>query len=264
MRSALVPILLADPMPWAFKAPYAWDFLKDRARFAGGYKGALANTPGWTATPATHSAGGVLYASTASGALQSFASGTLRRTDKGVLIEGARTNLCLQSQTFDNANWVKTAATVSADAAVAPDGTTTADALIEDGTSASQHRVQMSTAATYATAATFAASVYFKAGSGSRNVVCRIGGASGSAYAVFNPSTGAVVTSTVTGANWTLPATPSAATALANGWYRGVVVASHTETSSGVTLFLQLASGSNISYDGDSASSVYLWGAQVE
>jgi len=136
MRSALVPILLADPMPWAFKAPYAWDFLKDRARFAGGYKGALANTPGWTATPATHSAGGVLYASTASGALQSFASGTLRRTDKGVLIEGARTNSRLYSQDFDNAAWTKAGAgvasapVVTANHGVAPDGTLTADRIV--------------------------------------------------------------------------------------------------------------------------------------
>lgn len=252
----------SDPLSWASKADgalHAWDFIANAARWNGAYVGPLANTPNWTFSRAS-----TAYYTNSSGVLTSFASGALRYGDRGALIEGAGTNYCTYSQQFDHANWVKTAATVSADAAVAPDGTTTADALIEGGTSASQHRMQMSTAATYATAATFAASVYFKAGSGSRNVVCRIGGASGSAYAVFNPSTGAVVTSTVTGANWTLHATPSAATALANGWYRGVVVASHTETSSGVSLFLQLASGSNISYDGDSASSVYLWGAQVE
>lgn len=95
MRSALVPILLADPMPWAFKAPYAWDFLRDRARFAGGYKGALSNTPNWTFTRASTG-----YAQNAAGVLVPFASGELRRTDKGVLIEGARTN----TQTSTNKN----------------------------------------------------------------------------------------------------------------------------------------------------------------
>ena len=50
-------------------------------------------------------------------------------TLKKYLPEGARTNLCLQSQTLDNATWVKSNVTVTADEAVAPDGTTTADTL---------------------------------------------------------------------------------------------------------------------------------------
>ena len=46
------------------------------------------------------------------------------------LIEKVRTNLVLQSQTFDNASWTKTTdgqVTITANAAVAPDGTTTAE-----------------------------------------------------------------------------------------------------------------------------------------
>lgn len=50
-------------------------------------------------------------------------------TLKKYLPEGARTNRCLQSQTFDNATWVKSNITVAANEAVAPDGTTTADTL---------------------------------------------------------------------------------------------------------------------------------------
>lgn len=47
----------------------------------------------------------------------------------GYLAEGARTNLCLQSEAFDNAVWVKTNVSVTANNAIAPDGNTTADTL---------------------------------------------------------------------------------------------------------------------------------------
>jgi hypothetical protein len=48
---------------------------------------------------------------------------------KGLLIEEQRTNLLLQSATFDNAAWNKgTGGAISANSVVAPDGTTTADA----------------------------------------------------------------------------------------------------------------------------------------
>ena len=53
----------------------------------------------------------------------------------GYFSEGSRTNLALQSQTFDNASWLKQAITVAlpvvtADQTTAPDGTTTADKIV--------------------------------------------------------------------------------------------------------------------------------------
>lgn len=71
-----------------------WDFTTNRALFAGADVGAVTSTPGWSFTRAT-----VGTAETLAGAIVQFASGELRRTDKGVLIEGARTNLFLNSET---------------------------------------------------------------------------------------------------------------------------------------------------------------------
>lgn len=48
----------------------------------------------------------------------------------GTLRFGAH-NLCLQSETFDNASWTKTNVTVSANSIQAPDGATTADTILE-------------------------------------------------------------------------------------------------------------------------------------
>lgn len=71
-----------------------WDFPQNRALFSGVDVGALASTPGWSFTRAT-----VGTAETAAGEIIQFASGALRRTDRGVLLEGARTNLFLNSAT---------------------------------------------------------------------------------------------------------------------------------------------------------------------
>jgi len=54
---------------------------------------------------------------------------------RGLLIEGAATNLLLQSSTFNNASWLKSAgAAVTADVATGIDGTASADRLTSTGT----------------------------------------------------------------------------------------------------------------------------------
>ena len=53
-----------------------------------------------------------------------------------------RTNLLLQSQTYDNASWSKNAAAITANAAAAPDGFVTGDLLKEDATAAGQYASQ--------------------------------------------------------------------------------------------------------------------------
>jgi len=241
MRSALVPILLADPLPWAQRAEYAWDFLRDRARFGGAYRGALANTPNWTFTRASTG-----YAQNQAGVLIPFASGELRRTDKGVLIEEARTNRCLQSQTFDNASWNKTNATVVANAVAGPDGTTTADKLIATA-ALGQHRVDQ-TPTSSAGAQTH--SVYAKAGEYSF-VFVRIG----LVGAWFNLSTGAVGT-VQSGASATI-------TALASGWYRCVVTVASAGANDVARINACIADNAT-DYTGDGTSGIYLWGAQLE
>lgn len=83
-------------LPWANlpggNALHAWDFLANQARFNGVSVGALANTPNWTFTRAS-----TAYYRNSSGLLTSVASGVLRTGDRGALIEGAATNLFLNS-----------------------------------------------------------------------------------------------------------------------------------------------------------------------
>lgn len=100
------------------------------ADFAGGQyrrgfvaSSAVADLPSWTFTRA-----GAAVAATAGGGIVPFASGAPRITDAGLLVETAATNFIRYSQEIDNAAWSKVGSTtVTANQALAPDGTVTAD-----------------------------------------------------------------------------------------------------------------------------------------
>ena len=62
-------------------------------------------------------------------------------TGSNGLIQYAPNNLLLQSESFDNSYWAKLASTITANSAVAPDGTTSADKLAEDATTASHYEI---------------------------------------------------------------------------------------------------------------------------
>src|SRR5687768_296248 len=74
------------------------DFVNNRAH---GF-GAGLNTPADVLTCTRASTG---YAETAAGVLVPFAIDTLRRTDKGLLVEEARTNVVLHNRDLANAAW---------------------------------------------------------------------------------------------------------------------------------------------------------------
>jgi hypothetical protein len=69
---------------------------------------------------------------------------TFTRASTGTYYDGktvakAEENLLLQSQTFDNASWVKDNATVTANSTTAPDGTTTAETFTPTVTNGFHH-----------------------------------------------------------------------------------------------------------------------------
>jgi len=229
----------------------AWDFINNYARFKDVYYGPLANTPGWSFTRASTG-----YAQTAAGVLVPFASGELRRTDKGVLIEGAGTNLCLQSQTFGT-TWVTTAnnTSVGTDAAVAPDGTTTADKLSAINGSAQHYAAQ---SISYTSGQAYTVSVYAKAGElAAVQLTFGSGAFSTLPYCNFNVSTG-------------VAGTPSNCTAtvvaLGGGWYRCSITATANATASanGVISLARDNTETRLPSFSSDNNGVYLWGAQVE
>lgn len=225
-------------------AYFAADFTRDMARLAG-VNTPIANIAGLAFTRAS-----TKYALNAAGVLLPFASGAMARTDRGLLVEGARTNLCLQSQTFDNASWTKSQATVTADQAAAPDGTLTADKFAEDNTS-NFHRLQQNV--TVSSGVVHTLSAFFKANE--RSWVYLLDTNTANSTAWFNVSTGTV---------GTVQASATATMqALGGGWYRCSVQFTSASTTCGVRLGIANADNT-ASYAGDGSSSVYVWGAQLE
>jgi len=78
----------------------------------------------------------------------------------GLLIEGARTNVCLQSEDFSTTWTVIGTPIITANSAAAPDGNTTADTIEDDDGAAFEHVEQSITVANDSTEWTF--SVYVK------------------------------------------------------------------------------------------------------
>jgi hypothetical protein len=204
------------------------------------------------------------------GLLTSVASGVARSRYSaagvylGYLAEQASTNLCLQSQTFDNASWTPTNATVTADAAVAPDGTTTADALVEN-TVNNEHLV-FQTISKAASAITYTDSVFVKAGTRSWFYLTAYSPTPAIGMRKFFQLSGAgAIGSTVAvGAGFTFVS--ASITSFPNGWY--LCQWTYTTEATGTTLqFTPSAAPADatVGYIGTaSAVALYLWGAQRE
>jgi hypothetical protein len=159
-----------------------------------------------------------------------------------LLLEPQRTNLASYSEQFNNAAWSTQEINVTANAAIAPDGTQSADNIVPTAISGT-HQIF---SAALVSSSQCAMSVFAKAnGYTTFHMLDR---ASGSNGAVFNLANG-----TVTNAG----SGTGAITAMGNGWYRCTAVASTT----GVRFYVP-TSASN--FTGDGTSGVLLWGCQVE
>lgn len=180
---------------------------------------------------------------------------TFTRASTGTFYDGKTTakaeeNLILQSQTFENASWVKTSASVTANTEVAPDGTTTAETLTASAATALPSVSQTTTAGA---ARTF--SVFVKAGT--HNYIQILYSADTSSFCNFDLSAGTVGSSggTATGS----------IVSLGNGWYRCIVVNTATTPVFHYVALVPSSSSTRATsgtYTG--TETVYLWGAQLE
>jgi hypothetical protein len=164
-----------------------------------------------------------------------------------------RVNLLTWTQEFDNAVWTKTRSSISANAAVAPDGTTTADKLVEDTTASNTHQIA-GAIITLASASTNTVSVYVKAAERTWCRVANAGVVSGGAF--VNLSTGQFGTIEA-------GVTASSIQSVGNGWYRVSVTGVLAGTSAQWAVQLSTGNG-NTSYTGDGTSGILIWGAQLE
>ena len=175
-------------------------------------------------------------------------SGTFVGSNGLIQTTPASVNLFTWTQDFDNAAWNKNNATVTANVAVAPDGTSTADKLVENATN-NIHRVsQVPTL----TAVSHTATIYAKPAGRDWLYMAN---ASLSQAAYFNVSTGVI--GTIVGA------TTATITPVGNGWYRCSITSTPAAGAQNYSFYAANADGS-FSYAGDGTSGLFLWGAQLE
>jgi hypothetical protein len=172
-------------------------------------------------------------------------SGTFVGSDG--LIKSAVTNLLLRSEEFDNASWSKTTATVTANAAIAPNGTLTADKLITDS-GASGGRVSVSISLVIGSATTL--SCFAKQGETSLFGLFVSDGVTGRAVD-FDLATGTI--SGAVSAGLVASIQPAG-----DGWYRCVATVTSPAGASGSIRIRQAVTLN------DGTSGLFIWGAQVE
>lgn len=166
-------------------------------------------------------------------------------------------NALLYSDQIDNAAWNKGGISgVTANAATAPDGTTTADEIVENS-STGQRWVTQSSVRT-STAEDCVAYGFFKRGSGTRDVRLYVM-AAGNDYAFSNFDLGAGTASAISYSGGAQTTNGRAFIKnMGNGWYFCAVVARLPATTALNIEFDMLNAGSN-NYTGDGTSSIYAW-----
>ena len=168
------------------------------------------------------------------------------------LIEGVRTNTFLYSEDFSNATWLKERISVSSNVTTAPDGTSTADKLVEN-TDNNSHRARQNANSTQNVEYTL--SYYLKA---SERTKARVFAAGLNANAYFDLSTGSII-----GAPTLCAASIVSA---GNGWYRCAITYTQTSATSAAQIHWVaiLNAAGDFVYTGDGTSGIFIWGAQLE
>ncbi len=164
-------------------------------------------------------------------------------------------NALLYSDQIDNAAWTKTRTSITANAAIAPDGTSTADAIVED-TSASTNHIVTQSSTRASVAEDLCAYGYFKRGSGTRDVRMYVL-VDGSNYAGCTFDLGAGTAGTP-GLNGSATNTRAFIRDAGNGWYYCAVLARCPATT-GLNIEIDMVSAGSTSYTGDGTSSIYAW-----
>jgi hypothetical protein len=185
-------------------------------------------------------------------------------TGQTARLNGTGQNLFVQSQTFENASWVKTNSTITANTSTAPDGTTTAE-TINEGTATGAHQIGQSTTISANTQYVF--SCFAKNVDGTYFVLSVRGASSHIAAAEFNISTGTLSKTYAIGTGFSVDST--SITAVGNDWYRCVIAVTSGTTVNSQTNYIAMSDGSAFtasgtpSYTGTNRT-ILIWGAQFE
>ena len=178
----------------------------------------------------------------------------LRENDIGALPVPLEENSLTFSEAFDDATWLKTSCSVVANSIAAPDGTITAETIVEASDTAATHYLLQTTAGTADADQTY--TVYAKP-NGRTQLFFQGRGKDNISRGAYYDLTGEGSTSGVSaGATVSIRKIGSA------GWYRCTISYNLGSGGIGPLLIIYLVSAGAATYNGDGSSGVYLWRAQ--
>jgi hypothetical protein len=198
-----------------------------------------------------------------SGDLSVTRATTATRVNSAGLVEVVPYNLAKYSEQFDNGDWVKNDSVVTANATIAPNGTTTADSLANT-TSNSTHRFYQPISANLGNPQTIIFSIYLKY---NNHRYFSFGLTDDSDYrsqVVVDLQNGVITENYVRISGETLTST---ITNEGNGWYKVTGTFTYTTALAGnsgylLGLLLNQSTFTSSSYSG-TGTSIYLWGVQL-
>jgi len=171
----------------------------------------------------------------------------------GLLIEESRTNLLLYSEQIDEGvNWIINNVTVTPNSIQSPDGSQTAEKLVETA-AAGVHRIEQ--IKTLVTGTTYTLSAFFKAAERDRLLLRTYDGSQNISTAFSSDGTTTnIENSPILSSNEDF----------GNGWRRCSITYQLVSGTTGYVRIGPIDAGSSASYQGVNGNGIYLWGAQVE
>lgn len=190
-----------------------------------------------------------------------FDHNPLTRECLGLFIEEQRTNLLTYSSDLSNAAWPKTNLAVNKEAAIAPNGTQTANKLIPTSTNALHYYYR----AVSVPNNTYTYSAYVKAGEISKFNFYFNDSAGSSCNTVITVGATALTFSGPSLSGTVFSAPSFSYSYLGNGWFRVALTVTITgATTTSVALLMNDVGGTTTSFAGNGYSGLYFWGAQLE
>jgi hypothetical protein len=169
-------------------------------------------------------------------------------------------NLLTRSEEFNDGVWAKSQISITSNAAIAPDGSLTADKLVEASLSNNQYHISQGSAGGNAT---YTHSLFAKQAETDRHLYFEVG----YTYVSINLSTGTVFAGPGTFySGWSNPTV--SIIPYPNGWYRCIITGTADNTVTSVSAKIHTATltggAGGIVYTGNGTSGIYIWGAQLE
>jgi len=175
---------------------------------------------------------------------------------RGLLIEESRTNVGLQSESFDSSTWdlgAQRNLTIAADNIASPSGLTNADRLTVGATTTIYQVIQATPTLTSGTV--YTVSCFFKANQVTRVAIYATTTATLPVSAIFELSGSGTVVQTSFGT--------ASIQQYSNGWYRCIITGT-AGASVPTSVRISPVTGTSTTYTGNSVDSFYAWGYQLE